>query len=236
MDRIIIVSRHLASIEFIARQLGGTLIGDPANGNAVVDLHHGEDGNETPNKIGPLVPVLTSATATDVRGKVVYTDEPLPHYAATGVPFPIDVRAMDWTQPAWSGPPSERTHVGYHRWADTNVDTDHDDYGYPCGTDYYVLPDGSAEIIQYSRDIRDSYFDEESVDASSNDTTVTILLPGEWYVEYPRSTFGSRGGVFLRRSALPLHLAVLAVQVYAIEFSGAEDRAEDTIDTEDDRR
>src|SRR5688572_2633557 len=50
-------------------------------------------------------------------------------------------------------------HVGYSRWADTSVDTSDPDYGYPCGRDFYERPDGSAEIVTFSRDVRDGYYD-----------------------------------------------------------------------------
>lgn len=105
------------------------------------------------------------------------------------VPWPSNVRGMDWTQPAMAGPPEERTRIGYRRWADTSVDTEDEDYGYPCGEDYYILPDGSAEIVRWSKYIRDRW---------DGETATEVLPPGTWEVEYPTSTFGSRGGCCIR--------------------------------------
>lgn len=67
----IIVSRHPAAVEFIARELGGDLTSDG------LFVFVGDDrGNRLYD-----VPVLTSATADDVRGKHVYGNLPL-HLAA----------------------------------------------------------------------------------------------------------------------------------------------------------
>ena len=96
--------------------------------------------------------------------------------------WPNDVRGMDWTQPAMPGPPAERTMIGYWRWSFTLCDPDDPDYGHPCGRNYYVLPDGSAEI--------------EGWDGKERFTR--RLPPGTWRVLYPTwIQFGSRGGCFV---------------------------------------
>lgn len=95
MDRII-VSRHPATVEFIARELGGELRVSPNGSLAGLPCTHtvrvrlteaqkqGEyawrkDWNDVPDAY--LIRVLASATPDDVRGKVVYGNLPL-HLAA----------------------------------------------------------------------------------------------------------------------------------------------------------
>lgn len=93
--------------------------------------------------------------------------------------FPENVRGFDWTLPPWSGPPAERTRVGYWWWCYTLCDTEDPDYGLTEGREYFVLPDGSAEVREVSFD----------------DDRIVRYAAGEWDIEYPAATFGSRGGV-----------------------------------------
>ena len=99
-------------------------------------------------------------------------------YAAAN--WPGNVRGFDWTLPPMAGPPAVRTRVGYHRWTWVS---DYGDYTtqQDCGRDYYLHPDGSAEVVESHTDFTD------------------VIPPGRWVIEYPTTTFGSRGGVFLRR-------------------------------------
>lgn len=84
-DRII-VSRHRAAIEFIARELGGTYDASQPYASYAA-LHY--RGQETVQQVRLVVsqrdtetiPVLASATADDVHGKIVYGTLPL-HLAA----------------------------------------------------------------------------------------------------------------------------------------------------------
>lgn len=86
--------------------------------------------------------------------------------------WPDNVRSFDWTKPAMSAPPAKRTNIGYRRWCETEEDV---------VVDYYVNPDGSAEAVR---------FGEEA--------SLTRYEPGTWEVEYPSTSFGSRGGCFIR--------------------------------------
>lgn len=83
MDRII-VSRHPAAVEFIARELGGHL-SDHGHGLQYVVVPRWKRGGgvvcNDPASPYDRIPVLASATADDVRGKVVYGNLPL-HLAA----------------------------------------------------------------------------------------------------------------------------------------------------------
>lgn len=79
MDRII-VSRHQATVEFIARELGGEVASAhnafPASESTrtrmFVEIPRVGESNEE-------IPVLASATPDDVRGKVVYGDAETPY-------------------------------------------------------------------------------------------------------------------------------------------------------------
>lgn len=80
-----------------------------------------------------------------------------------------------------AGPPSETTEVGYHHWWDEQRGR--------CSRRYYLLPDGGAVIIES--------------DESGDPPDQTVYQAGEWVVEYPTTTFGSRGGVWLAPAAAP---------------------------------
>ncbi len=81
MDKLI-VSRHKAAIQFVARYLDGRV--EPDGGSVLVvekwlddstgDYHFPETGVEMPRE---YVPVIANATADDVRGKIVYGNVPL---------------------------------------------------------------------------------------------------------------------------------------------------------------
>lgn len=80
MTDLIIVSRHPAAIEFITRHLAGgaidrrPMVSWSRDADGSVRIH--EDGG-----YGYAIPVLASATADDVRGKIVYGT--LPFHLAT---------------------------------------------------------------------------------------------------------------------------------------------------------
>lgn len=75
MAELIIVSRHAAGVEFIARELFGK--------NAEIE-YRGFDPSDKPIPVsisggdGVCIPVIRDATPDDVRGKVVYGNVPLP--------------------------------------------------------------------------------------------------------------------------------------------------------------
>lgn len=90
------------------------------------------------------------------------------------VMWPKNVRGFDWTSEPMAGPPAEKTRIGYHRWWSDETGRNE--------VDYYVHPDGSAEIVRKNED----------------ETTSNVFPAGTWEVEYPVTTFGSRGGCWVR--------------------------------------
>lgn len=82
--------------------------------------------------------------------------------------------------------PAERTHIGYFCWVSTD---DENDYR-RCRRDYYVLPNGSAEVV-----LSDKPF--SSVDDPEVHQETKTFPPGTWRVVYPVTTFGSRGGCWI---------------------------------------
>ena len=92
--------------------------------------------------------------------------------------FPKNVKGLDWSQPPMESPPSSRTYVGYACWCD-NCDGEE---LVDCKKEFYVLPDGGAEIVS-TRGVR---VEKET------------LAPGTWEPEYPATSFGSHGGIWIR--------------------------------------
>lgn len=101
MDRVI-VTRHPAAVRFLARHLGGTVMASTA----------GEDGDFGSFSIehgfvsvlaadGEVIPVLSDAFPTDVDGKIVYGNLPLPLASLAAV-----VHVIEFT----GAPPCGREH------------------------------------------------------------------------------------------------------------------------------
>jgi len=80
MDTII-VSRHPAAIEFIARQLGGQTATHQGKQCIEIDVTHPDDIGTPEHYACQLIPIVAQATAADVRGKHIYGNLPL-HLAA----------------------------------------------------------------------------------------------------------------------------------------------------------
>lgn len=92
--------------------------------------------------------------------------------------FPNDVRGFDWTSPPMEGPPASKTIVGYYCWCENNGEKIVD-----CRVEYYVLPDGSAEIVTNKGDTQEKQ----------------TFAPGTWEPLYPETSFGSYGGNWIER-------------------------------------
>lgn len=82
---VVVVSRHNATIEFIARELGGIVDGDRIILNNPTLCDFCSEGERTCCTChlneSMSIPILSSATAEDVAGKIVYGNLPM-HLAA----------------------------------------------------------------------------------------------------------------------------------------------------------
>lgn len=103
------------------------------------------------------------------------------------IEFPNNVKRFDWTQPPMEGPPKERTMIGYFCWCDTSDENDYRTFK----QEFYVLPDGSAEI----KTINKPFSSADKAEVISN---VERFAPGSWEPEYPVTDFGSRGGTWIK--------------------------------------
>lgn len=102
--------------------------------------------------------------------------------------FPQNVRGFDWTQPPMEGPPTERTQVGYFCWCNTSEEDNYRE----LEKGFYVLPDGSAEIETIDKPF-------SSADKAEVISNVETFAPGTWEPEYPTTSFGSRGGIWIKK-------------------------------------
>jgi hypothetical protein len=91
-----------------------------------------------------------------------------------------------------ASPPAKRTQIGYFRWTDLR---ENDEERWNCGRDYFVLPDGSAEVVSWE-EWQDAPADVPPDERHKEE--VTSYPPGDWKVEYPTTTFGSRGGCWIQ--------------------------------------
>lgn len=103
------------------------------------------------------------------------------------IEFPNNVKSFDWTAAPMEGPPKERTMIGYFCWCDTSDENDYRTFK----QEFYVLPNGGAEILILNRPFSSS--DKEEVEVK-----VETFSPGSWEPEYPVTDFGSRGGTWIK--------------------------------------
>jgi hypothetical protein len=101
------------------------------------------------------------------------------------IAWPSNVSGFDWTQPPMERPPEERTQIGYFNWHTQfkgNLEK--------CERQYFVMPDGSAEILHTM-----PHYNKNNTWVFG--TWTEVLAPGTWACIYPTTTLPSYGGCWI---------------------------------------